>query len=422
MIRGHFLFCLLAGSLAIGYLLADLWTAVPAEVFPVLLFSGFLCLVAAVRFHDGKKFLLACSLFFIQLGFLRAFLPDVDVSLLPSAVWEWSRGVAHTLLLRIRSAGLPADVAALLEALLLGERTGLPEGVSQLYRHAGAAHLLALSGMHLTLFFGLFRFLLKWLTDSPWRVPVALFGIWLIWGYVLLTGLPLSLCRAAVMLSVLLVGLMRSGSHDSWHNLGLAALLILLFTPSACHDVGFQLSFAAVAGILLFWPLLTDLLSLQKWRGKWLGDGWAIALSAQLGVLPLLLYYFHAFSFWGILFSPLYAFLTMGLMFVAVLFLCFPPYWSLASLLRLLLLKVVTIQHGIMALAVRLPFNDIEPGSFSFLRLVLLYAALCCLLPPLVQLRQNKRLSAWHRAVLFFRSWPCLLAFLVLLVAVMLIP
>lgn len=424
MIRNHFLFCLLTAFLIVGYVLSDL-VRVPAHLFPVLVLAALLSLVGAVQLRRKWAVLSAYGLFFVVLGLLRAPLPDVGVSaLLPPAALVWGRDLSHSLLLRIRSVGLPTDETALLEALLLGVRTNLPQHLKQLYRLAGASHLLALSGLHLGILFGFLHFFLHRLTGSRWRIPLTFLSIALMWTYVMLTGFPISLCRASLMFTLYFLGLMRGAGNDSLHNLGLAALVILLFMPSTLYDVSFQLSFAAVAGILLFFSPLSGLWQYDERQPRplrWLWNGWAVAFSAQLGVLPLLLLHFHYLSFWGILFSPFYVLLTTVILLVAILLLLLHAF-GIASWLSAMLLLAMNFQHDLMPLTLRLPFSHIEVTAFPFTHVVLLYAALLCLLPSLAALQPGRDKSTRHRLALFFRTWPYLLSFIVLLFGVIFIP
>ena len=401
----------MAAFLAVGYILADVFP-LSAATFPVLLLVDALLLVALFWLRRGRLAILALSLFFLVLGLLRAPLPDV--SLLPDGLRVWSIALSHTLVDRLRTVGLEADGTALLEAMLLGQRGEVGEATRELYRLSGASHILALSGLHLGVLFGLFHFWLMRLLGYRWRYVFGWLGIVLMWGYALLTGFPASLCRASVMMSLMFLGAMRLGGTDSWHNLGLAAFLLLLFSPASLRDVGFQLSFMAVAALLLVYPMLTALWQPQGHLLRWLWQGVAVSFAAQMGVLPLLLHYFGYVSLSGIVLSPFYVLLATAIIYAALLLLVL-RWLGMGAVLCPVVMGLIHLQHGMMSLAVRLPFDRVVAATFPWSRVVLLYVALLCLLPPLHALRREEADTPVRRLARFFRLWPYLLSSLLIL-------
>ena len=435
MTSGRYLFLLLVCSFAVGIL----QTCFFEDSFPLSASDYLLMLplyVAALLFlgvffflRRGLLALFALCAFFFTLGCIRTLLPSF--ALQSSFGMEWGRAGADALSTVLHRARLSPDTTALLEAMLLGRRDGLSDYVLDLYRQSGASHILALSGLHLSVLFGVFNYGLLRVLHRRWRYFVGLLGILFMWGYAFLTGFPISLCRATLMLSLLVIAQMRLVGNEGWHTLGLAAMVLLLLNPLTLFDVGFQLSFAAVAGLLLFYP---PLMAIGLPKRRFLRRLWqlfVVALSAQLGVFPLLLHYFHRFSLVGLFFSPFYALIATLFLFVALLLLILSGIGA-AFLLRPLLEGLAFIQHGLMAFSLRLSWGGGEsvwllPGSiehvhFSWGSVLLLYVALLCLLPSLHALQWLRDCPPLHRRALFFRTWPYLLAFLLLTLSAFLMP
>ena len=141
---------------------------------------------------------------------------------------------------------LPADAAGLPQAMLCGDRSGLSAAVQEALSASGASHIVAVSGLHVAMLFGV---LLLLLGNRGWQT--ALPGGLLLLLYVLMTGASPSVVRAALMLGLLLLGPLLGRENDPPTALALAALLCLLANPWAVSNLSFQLSFAAVAGLLL---------------------------------------------------------------------------------------------------------------------------------------------------------------------------
>ena len=209
----------------------------------------------------------------------------------------WQKSVEHktqnirnTLTARLEEADLAPRTLALCRALVLGQKDGLQRETRQAYAKVGASHLLALSGMHLGILYMVLYFLLiRWVRHSSWRWFAFPLLLLLLWGYALVTGMPVSLVRAALMLSVFSVMLFMQYDTDPLHPLALSAIVILLISPTNLQSISFQLSFTAVFFLLALWTPLNEKCPRLPWAVKTL----AVSCVATLGTMPLVLYHFH---------------------------------------------------------------------------------------------------------------------------------
>ncbi len=201
-----------------------------------------------------------------------------------------------------------ADVSA---GLLFGYRDKIDEETNQQFINSGAVHLLAVSGMHVILIFTNIRSLLrrmrlhKLLSDN-W---VSIISILMIWIFSFLVGLAASIVRATIMLTLLIFGEIFKKQTNSLNIVCAGAVLMLIYDPMTLWDVGFQLSFAAVIGIIQLQKAVRECLPAIICRSKILTDLITVTFAAQLGTLPLILYYFHQF--------PIY-FLITGIVAVVI--------------------------------------------------------------------------------------------------------
>ena len=199
------------------------------------------------------------------------------------------------------------------QSLTLGDKTFLTEQVTEPFMQAATYHIFAVDGLRLAILFAIFFKTLRWL-----RVPRAICGavlIPLLWFYVDLTGWPASAIRAAVMLTIVIVGWMLKRPGDILNSLFAAALLILLWQPQQLFQAGFQLSFCVVFCLFLLMPrfdnfaqrlLKSDPLLPEELRPRWqtalhtparyLLDLFFSSLAAWIASIPLAAYYFHLFT------------------------------------------------------------------------------------------------------------------------------
>lgn len=186
-------------------------------------------------------------------------------------------------------------------AMLLNDRTLLDNELWKAYSITGIAHIIAISGMHVSILFGILLFLLKWWRVKRWENYKYLIALPIIWFYIWITNFPPSAVRAATMFSLLTMSLVMNRKSTSLHLLLVTGVLLLIYNPNWLFDVGVQLSFSAVFSIFVFYKPI-----LQLWKPKYQVTQYfwniiAVSLAAQIFVFPIVIYYFHQFPIWVIL-------------------------------------------------------------------------------------------------------------------------
>ncbi|MAU27530.1 MAG: competence protein [Muricauda sp.] len=185
---------------------------------------------------------------------------------------------------------------SVIQALLLGERSAVSQETYDDYKNAGAVHILAISGLHVGILLLLLQFLLKPMERLPKGRTLKLVTIvLLLWSFAFVAGLSPSIVRAVTMFSFVAYALHLNRPTNTFNTLVWSMFFILLFEPLFLFQVGFQMSYAAVFAIVWLYPKLQDF-----WRPKnvLLRKTWqlfSVGVAAQLGVLPLSLFYFHQF-------------------------------------------------------------------------------------------------------------------------------
>lgn len=200
---------------------------------------------------------------------------------------------------RYSDAGLHGQPLALISAITLGERDALDSDLRQSFAAAGAAHVLAVSGLHTGIIYIVVVSLLTcfglWRPLYEQRIRRALLSsciIAVMWAYAFITGLSPSVMRAALMLTIIQVGWICRRQSISFNTLAAAACICLWIDPLSLFSVSFQLSFAAVAGILLFVPHFNSLWRVHSKFARFMRDLITVSAAATIGTLPVSLYYF----------------------------------------------------------------------------------------------------------------------------------
>lgn len=212
---------------------------------------------------------------------------------------------------RLRQAAGQAeakDSGGFLLSLLIGERHGMSPAVLENFRNAGVAHIIAISGLNVTMVALIFLFLCRLFVALPGfsrsilflRLAPCLAAVPL-WLYVAAAGMPVSAVRAAIMASAVLAALAVWRRLDLLSSWALAAILILCASPLALWSASFQLSFIAVLFLMLFFPRWQKFRAAWRKPFSWLADSFAISLISIAAVAPILFFHFHELSIVGLI-------------------------------------------------------------------------------------------------------------------------
>jgi competence protein ComEC len=211
--------------------------------------------------------------------------------------------------------------SSIAKALLIGYKIDLDKDLVQAYSNAGVVHLIAISGLHMGIIYGVLVWIFSLLPvikkSKPTRLVLIIFCLWL---FALLTGASPSVLRAAVMFSFIVAGNAFNKKSSVYNSLAASAFLLLCFNPFILWDVGFQLSYLAVLGIVI---AQKDISNWLYFKNKYAQRAWqlaAVSLSAQLFTFPLCFYYFHQlpllFLFSNMLAIPLATLALWGCLFL----------------------------------------------------------------------------------------------------------
>jgi competence protein ComEC len=276
------------------------------------------------------------------------------------------------LLARFSDNGIDGDAYAVVAAMSLGDKSALTRNLKDTYSVSGASHVLALSGLHLGIIYMLFSLFLP---RRRWPALSQLVIILFIWAFVFLVGMSVSVVRSAVMLTV--YGLLSIGNRDkmSINALAFTAIVMLIWNPSWLFDVGFQMSFMAVLAILLFVPLFEDVFSAEYlMEHRWIKRIWGlvtVSCSAQLGVAPLIAFYFGRFSTYFLLTNFIVIPAAMVILWLSIVVLVFPS-------LAYILLYIVELLNIALSRISAIPGASIDGLHPSVIQVVLVYILIFC--------------------------------------------
>ncbi|MEC5173291.1 ComEC/Rec2 family competence protein [Chryseobacterium nepalense] len=208
--------------------------------------------------------------------------------------WEVLKNIDHT--------QMSSKAKEFLKGIILADRTEIDVQTAQDFSRSGLVHFLAISGTHIVAIFGLFYFLLIKILPVKHKKYAIVSSLIFIWLFTAFIGFGSSVVRSSLMLSNYFIYVLLQRKSDLLHSLALSAFVILISDTQQIFDVGFLLSFLAVLGI--FWlnqPILNMLPKQGNWLKKVIFNTVSVSISAQLATLPLVLYYFHQFSFISII-------------------------------------------------------------------------------------------------------------------------
>ena len=268
---------------------------------------------------------------------------------------------------------LNTEASALCRALCLADKTELSQNVKKDFSRAGASHILAVSGMHVGIIFTAISSLLSLISKSrKFKLLSGIFSIIFLWFYAFICGLQPSIVRACTMFSVPIIGKLLKRDSSSFNSLLFTAFCMLVYDYTYLFNLGFQLSFLAVAGILLFQKRIFNIFQLKNKILIWIWSLTSVSIAAQITTLPLTIYYFHnipVFSlFSNLIVVPL---ATLLIYFSGVLLIV--QLSSLSTFISLIINKLSNALNSTIENFSHLGYATIENINISIFHVILLY-------------------------------------------------
>ncbi len=298
---------------------------------------------------------------------------------LPSGNWEKSgkskknifilaEQLRENLLQIYRNQPIDSTEFEILSALTLGYKRELDPETKRIFSASGASHVLAVSGLHVGIVFWVislvFGFLRKGKTG---RILFMLFSISILWIYALITGLSPSVMRASTMFTIFVVGENIKRKSNIYNSMAASAFLLLLINPNNLYDIGFQLSYAALFGIVYLQPKFEKLIVVQNKVLKFFLTLITVSVAAQIATFPITSFYFHQFPsyFWitnTFIIPAVMVLIPLGMLLLAV---STVPVFS--TVLAFAVNTIIKLIYFLLSFLYQLPFAliDVSTGSLQ---------------------------------------------------------
>lgn len=268
---------------------------------------------------------------------------------------------------------------AIAAALVLGVTDAINTDLQNAYAASGAMHVLAVSGLHVGIIYGILLFLLKPLNRFSWsRWLVAGISLCCLWGFAFVTGLSPSVLRAVAMFSFVAVARPFGQRTSIYNTLAASACVLLIYNPYLIMSVGFQLSYLAVLGIVYLQRPIYNLWETKSKLVDWIWQITCISLAAQAATFALGLLYFHQFPVYFLISNlfviPLSTFILVGgVLLLAVSFIS-PLAWLIGKIVS----WFISLLNAGVIITEKLPYSLINQIHISTFQCLLLMAALMC--------------------------------------------
>ncbi len=325
---------------------------------------------------------------YLALSDIHAYMPNAEATLLPEergGHWAkvWIFDLKDRALENIYEL-FPDPEASLLAGILLGVETGLPKDLQEAFKNTGTTHIIAISGFNITIIAALFISLFGRLFGKKTGAVLAMLGIA---AYTLLVGADAAVVRAALMGGVGLLGKQLGRRQDGVTSLLAVAVVMALLNPMVLWDVGFQLSFAATAGLILYADPLANWFVRQASRiiseeraqqiAGPVGEYFLFTLAAQFATIPIMAYHFGRISIISFIANPFIlpvqpAVMILGGLALIVSLLLLP----LGKLLAIFALPFTTYTIRMVEFFDRMPHGVIVLGDTKLILILFIYIAM----------------------------------------------
>ena len=288
------------------------------------------------------------------------------------------------------------------EAMLVGIKDEIDYDTKDAYASAGAVHILAVSGLHVGILMMLIQYTFFFLSKNPRTKLLHIFiSIVILWVYAFITGLSPSVTRATLMFTIFQLGTALNKKKNSLNVLGFSAFLLLLFNPSWLFEVGFQLSYLAIFGIVFLYPELYARYQPKNKIFNFFYQLSLVSICAQLFTFPLSIHYFQQFPAYFLLSNPAVSILsTLVLVFGIPLLLLAKIPW-LATILAFLLKYTLLILNKTIFFFAQLPGAKWTGLQISTSECILLYVIILAIILG-VMVRNSRYIMAASALTIIF--------------------
>lgn len=269
---------------------------------------------------------------------------------------------------------LTGDELSVGAALLLGYTNKLDADIISAYSSTGALHVLSVSGLHVAIVYLVFSSMLFFLDKhKKTRIIKAILLISFLWFYAAITGLSPSVLRAATMFSFIIVAKTFNRHTNIYNTLAASAFLLLLINPYLIMDVGFQLSYLAVAGIVYIQPKIDAWFQIDNWLIAQIWTITSVSIAAQIATFPLGLYYFHQFPNYFLLSNLIVIPISTLILYIGISLFVFSPIPLAAKYISIVFTWLIWILNLSVKWIESLPYSLLQGISISVFETVLLY-------------------------------------------------
>jgi len=304
----------------------------------------------------------------------------------------------------LEEKGIEGKELAVASALILGYKDNIDAQLKSAYSSAGAMHVLAVSGLHVGVIFLIFSQLFSFFEKiKHGKILKGILLIIILWSYALLTGLSPSVMRAATMFSFIVAAKMSNRNSSFFNTLAASALVLLIYNPLLIMEVGFQLSYMAVIGIVIIQPWINDWFTIKYWLPRKIWEITAVSIAAQIATFPLGLLYFHQFPNYFMLSNLIVIPLAIGILYLGIVTLSLSFIPTIGDYLAIALKSIIQFLNYSVNFIDSLPYSLTENIRFSVTDTWLIYLFITCII-CLISYRKFRYIIIGSSFIIIFLS------------------
>jgi competence protein ComEC len=318
-------------------------------------------------------------------------------------VFQFAHQLRKNLLSIFEQFNIKEQEYAVASALMVGYKDKIDTEITRAYAGAGAMHVLAVSGLHVGIIYLILNYLFFFL-NSGFKQTVfkSVLIIFLLWSYALITGLSPSVLRASAMFSIIIIGKAIGRNTDIYNSLAASAIVLLMINPYLIMEVGFQLSYLAVAGIVYLQPKIYNLIDIKYKLIDYVWGLTAVSLAAQIATFPLGLLYFHQFPNYFLLSNLIVIPGAVLIIYLGVMLFAFSSFEMIAQYIAIVFNACLYALNYAVKWFEKLPYSISEGIYVSVSETWLIYAVIITLVAFFVTARKRFFYLFCLGGILFF--------------------